>query len=92
MKESDILLSRAEKLRRDARCVRKEATRLSLASDQRRMMDVAHRLEADARDLEGRARQRTGKLETSALRQVPQPKLPPLRPARTPPVHFDTSD
>jgi len=29
MKESDMLLSRAEKLRRDARRVRSEATRLS---------------------------------------------------------------
>jgi hypothetical protein len=58
MKETDILLSRAEKLRRDARSVRKEATRLSFAGDQRRMMDVANNLEADARDLESRARRR----------------------------------
>jgi hypothetical protein len=70
MKESDILLRRAEKLRRDSRCVRKEATRLSLASDQQRMMDVANSLEAAARDLEGRARRRAGQLEESALRHV----------------------
>jgi hypothetical protein len=56
MKENDMLLSRAEKLRRDARCVRGEATRLSNASDQQRLMDVAHNLETDARDLEARAR------------------------------------
>ena len=67
MKESDILLSRAEKLRRDARCVRKEATRLSLATDQQRMMDVANCLEADARDLEGRARLRASQLEALPL-------------------------
>ena len=67
MKESDILLSRAEKLRRDARCVRKEATRLSLATDQQRMMDVANSLEADARDLEGRARRRASQLEALPL-------------------------
>jgi hypothetical protein len=66
MKESDILLSRAEKLRRDARSVRREATRLWLASDQQRMMDVANSLEGDARDLEGRARRRAGQLEASA--------------------------
>ena len=70
MKESDILLSRAEKLRRDARCVRREATRLSLASDQQLMMDVANGLEAAARDLEERARRRAGQLEEAALRQV----------------------
>ena len=67
MKESDILLSRAEKLRRDARCVRKEATRLSLATDQQRMMDVANSLEADARDLEGRARRRASQLDALPL-------------------------
>ena len=37
MKESDILLSRAEKLRRDARNIRRDATRLSLPTDQQRM-------------------------------------------------------
>ena len=56
MKESDMLLSRAEKLRRDARRVRSEATRLSNASDQQRLLDVANNLETDARDLEARAR------------------------------------
>ena len=56
MKESDMLLSRAEKLRRDARRVRGEATRLSNASDRQRLMDVANSLETDARDLEARAR------------------------------------
>jgi hypothetical protein len=84
MKESDILLSRAEKLRRDARSVRREATRLSLASDQQRMMDVANSLEADARDLEGRARQRAGQLEASAVRQV-------LREDRALPLKFATA-
>ena len=49
MKESDMLLSRAEKLRRDARSVRSEATRLSNASDQQRLLDVANNLETDAR-------------------------------------------
>ena len=58
MKESDILLRRAEKLRRDARSVRSEAARLSMASDQRRLLDVANNLETDARDLEARARRR----------------------------------
>jgi hypothetical protein len=82
MKESDILLSRAEKLRRDARSVRREATRLSLASDQQRMMDVANSLEADARDLEGRARQRAGQVE--ALAQV-------LREDRAFPLKFPTA-
>ena len=56
MKESDMLLSRAEKLRRDARRVRSEATRLSDAGDRQRLMDVANNLETDARDLEARAR------------------------------------
>lgn len=56
MKENDMLLSRAEKLRRDARRVRNEATRLSNASDQQRLLDVANNLETDARDLEARAR------------------------------------
>ena len=56
MKESDLLLSRAEKLRRDARSVRGEATRLSKARDRQRLMDVANNLETDARDLEARAR------------------------------------
>ena len=84
MKESDILLSRAEKLRQDARSVRREATRLSLASDQQRMMDVANSLEADARDLEGRARQRAGQLEASALRQA-------LREDRAFPLKFPTA-
>ena len=56
MKESDMLLSRAEKLRRDARRVRSEASRLSNASDQQRLRDVANNLETDARDLEARAR------------------------------------
>lgn len=59
MKESDVLLSRAEKLRRDARRVRNEATRLSNAGDQRRMLDIAQTLETDARDLEARARRDT---------------------------------
>ena len=67
MKESDILLIRAEKLRRDAHCVRKEATRLSLATDQQRMMDLTNSLEADARDLEGRARRRASRLEALPL-------------------------
>ena len=65
MKESDILLSRAEKLRRDARNVRRDATRLSLPTDQQRMRDVANNLEADARDLEGRAMRRASRLQTS---------------------------
>ena len=50
MKDTDILLSRAEKLRRDARSVRRDAVRLSGASDQDRMRQVAATLEADARD------------------------------------------
>jgi hypothetical protein len=58
MKESDILLSRAEKLRRDARSVRHEANRLSLASDQQCLLDMANNLETHARDLEVRARHR----------------------------------
>jgi hypothetical protein len=58
MKESDILLSRAEKLRRDARSVRNEATRLSTASDRQRLLEVADHLETDARDLEACARRR----------------------------------
>ena len=65
MKESDILLSRAEKLRRDARNIRRDATRLSLPTDQQRMRDVANNLEADARDLEGRAMRRASQLQTS---------------------------
>ena len=56
MKDSDMLLRRAEKLRHDARRVRGEAARLSNASDQQRLMDVANNLETDARDLEARAR------------------------------------
>lgn len=55
MKESDMLLSRAEKLRRDARGVRSESTRVSNDSDQQRLLDVANNLETDARDLEARA-------------------------------------
>jgi hypothetical protein len=42
MKENDILLSRAEKLRLEARRVRSESTRLSIASDQQRLLDVAN--------------------------------------------------
>ena len=56
MKDSDVLLGRAEKLRRDARRVRNEATRLSDAGNQERLLDVANNLETDARDLEARAR------------------------------------
>jgi len=55
MKESDMLLSRAEKLRRDARGVRSESTRVSNDSDQQCLLDVANNLETDARDLEARA-------------------------------------
>jgi hypothetical protein len=58
MRESDILLSRAEKLRRDARSVRSEASRLSMQSDRQRLLDVAQNLETDARDLEACARRR----------------------------------
>ena len=58
MKETDILLSRAEKLRQNARSVRIEATRLSGVSDQKFMMGIASNLEVAARDLECRARQR----------------------------------
>ena len=54
--DSDMLLSRAEKLRRDARRVGGEATPVSNASDQQRLLDVANNLETDARDLEARAR------------------------------------
>lgn len=61
LKDTDILLSRAEKLRRDARSVRGEAVRLSLACDRQRLMDVANRFEVEARDLEGRARRVRGR-------------------------------
>lgn len=56
VKDSDLLLIRAEKLRREARSVRREAMRLSLARDQQCMMDIANRLEVDARDLDTRAK------------------------------------
>jgi hypothetical protein len=58
MKESDILLSRAEKLRRDARSIRPEATRLSDAGDQQCLRDLANDLEGHARALDSRARRR----------------------------------
>src|SRR5512139_1506655 len=55
MKDSDTLLRRAEKLRRDALAVRKEALRLTLESDRECMVKVVAALEAGARALEKRA-------------------------------------
>jgi hypothetical protein len=55
VKESDTLLRRAEKLRRDALIVRKEILRLKLESDRKCMMKIAAALEAGARALERRA-------------------------------------
>lgn len=68
MKQSDILLSRAEKLRREARCARNEATRLTDTSDQQCLLDVAHDLEGHARELDMRARRRATSLETKPRR------------------------
>jgi hypothetical protein len=75
MKETDILLRRAEKLRRDALSVRRDATRLSLQSDQQRMREVANSLEADARELEGRAWRRINLLQTAPSPSKPQRSL-----------------
>lgn len=58
MKESDILLSRAEKLRHEARSVRNEATRLTDSGSQQRLLDVANDLEVHARALDRWARRR----------------------------------
>ncbi len=63
MKESDILLSRAEKLRREARSVRNEATRLTDTGNRKRLLDVANDLEVHARALDGCARRRAANHE-----------------------------
>ena len=55
MKESDTLLRRAEKMRRDSLSVRKETLQLALAADRACMMEVAARLDGGARSLEMRA-------------------------------------
>lgn len=70
MKDTDILLSRAEKLRRDARSVRRDATRLSDASDRDRMLHIANTLEAAARDLECRAWRRVRQVQAAASPQA----------------------
>ena len=68
MKESDILLSRAEKLRRDARAVRNEATRLTDGAGRQRLLDIANDLEVHARALDRCARRRATHHETKPRR------------------------
>ena len=55
MKESDTLLRRAEKMRRDSLSVRKEALQLTLEVDRACMMKIAAGLDEGARSLEMRA-------------------------------------
>ena len=68
MKESDILLSRAEKLRREARSVRNESARLSDAVGRQHLLDIANDLEVHARALDKCARRRATHHETKPRR------------------------
>ena len=74
-RETDILLRRAEKLRRDASNIRRNATRLSHRIDRQCIKDVANNLEADARALEQRGRRRG--YNTKETQHVSRQRTPP---------------